>query len=141
MPFSTTIRKDGKAYDSGDVELVIAGQLEDEVSEITYSTDQEHQRNFSLKNDATSYSMGKKNHNATVTLYMAAAVRIEKKSGGDLLAMKPFDINVTYTNDDNEIVNDTLTVKFQDQGREVTGEMGLKRQYSLFVLDIKYLNS
>ena len=133
------IRKNGKAYDSGDVVVSIIGRIESEVKEITYSTEQEHQLNHSLNNRASSWSMGKITHTASVTLYMAAVVALEKKCNGDLLSLKPFDINVTFTNEYNEVVNDTLTVKFKSQGREVTGEMGLSKQFELFVIDIKYL--
>jgi hypothetical protein len=134
----TTVRKNGKAYDSGDVSVSFFGYVEDEFSEITYGTEQEHQLNHSLNNNATSYSMGKKTHSGSISLYMAAARRLEKASNNDLLSIKPFDINVTYVNDDNEIVNDTVTCKFMSQGREVTGEMGLKRSYELLVLGIKF---
>lgn len=133
------VRKNGKAYDSGDVVVTIDGLIFDEVKEITYGTDQEHQANHSLANDATSWSMGKKTHKATITLYMAAVVMIESTVAGDLLRKRPFDIQVSYLNEYNEIVNDTITAKFQSQGRDVTGEMGLAKQFELFVLNINYL--
>lgn len=133
------IRKNGKAYDSGDVVIVMDGILIDEVKDITYGTEQEHQVNHSLSNDATSWSMGKITHKSTITLYMAAVVMLEKMSGGSLLSKRPFDIQVSFVNEYNEIVNDTLTVKFQSQGRDVTGEMGLVKQFDLFVLNINYL--
>lgn len=137
---STTIRKDGKAYDSGDVVVNLDGVMIDEVSEISYNTTQEHQKNKSLANRATSWSQGGIDDTATITLYMAAAVAVERTCGGNLLSKKPFDINVTYVNEYNVIINDTITCKFQSQGREVNGEMGLKKQYELFVLGITYQN-
>lgn len=133
------IRKGGKAYDSGDVIITMDGVMIDEVKDITYGTDQEHQVNHSLSNDPTSWSMGKITHKSTITLYMAAVVMLEKMSGGNLLSKRPFDIQVSFVNEYNEIVNDTLTVKFQSQGRDVTGEMGLVKQFDLFVLNINYL--
>jgi len=133
-----TIRKNGKAYDSGDVQIVFDGEIIDEVKEISYSTEQEHQLNHSLANKATSWSMGKITNKATITLYMPAIVALEKKAGGDLLKKSPFDIQVTYVSEDNDIVNDKITAKFQSQGRDVTGEMGLSKQFELFVLDIAY---
>lgn len=132
------IRKNGKAYDSGDVIITIDGLMFD-AKEITYGSEQEHQVNHGLANKAASWSMGKITHTASLTLYMADSVAIERNTSGDLMKKRPFDIQVTYVNDYNEIVNDTLTVKFQSQGREVTGEMGLVKQYDLFVLDIQYL--
>lgn len=136
----STVRKNGKAYDSGDVVVTIEGIQVDEVKEITYGTEQEHQLNHSLANDATSWSMGKKTPKASITLYMAAVVAIEKQVGGDLLRKRPFDIQVSFVNEYNEIVNDTITAKFQSQGRDVTGDMGLAKQFELFVLGINYLS-
>jgi len=136
------IYRNGKAYDSGDVHIAMFGSISYEVTEITYNTEQEHQSNFSLgSNEKTSYSMGKVNDSATMTLRLASLSAIEKAAGGNLLRVKPFDINVTFTNENNDIVNDTLTVKFMNQGRDVGGDMDLKKQYNLFVLGIDYNNA
>ncbi len=132
--------KNNKAYDSGDVEVTLLGSKVNEVSEISYSTSQEHQLNYGLRNDATSWSRGKKSHEGTITLPMHEATAIEDAAKGNLLAIKPFDINVTFVNEYNKIINDTLTVKFAKQGREVTGDMGLSLQYDLFVIQIEYNN-
>lgn len=136
------IRKNGKSYDAGDVVIAMFGSLSYEVTEITYATEQEHQLQHSLgTNDPTSYGMGKKTHSGTVTIRIASISAIEKAAGGNLLNIKPFEINVTFTNEDNDIINDTLLVKFQDQGRDVPSEMDLKRQFTMFVLDINYNNA
>lgn len=132
------IRKNGKAYDSGDVVVTIDGIVTDEVKEITYGTEQEHQENHSLANKATSWSAGKITHTSSITIYMASVVAIERKHGGNLLKARPFDIQVTFVNEYNEIINDTLTVKFKSQGREVTGDMGLAKQFELFTLNVDY---
>lgn len=132
--------KNKKAYDSGDVDVFINGEPID-VIEITYDTEQEHQLNHTLKNDATSWSRGKKSHTASITLMMHDAVVLEKAANGDLLSIKPFDVNISFVNDFSEIINDTVTCKFMKQGREVTGDMGLNKQYDLFVLGVQYNNS
>lgn len=136
----TTIKKDGKAYDSGDVVITLLGNIANEVSEIIYGTEQEHQLNHHLGNDAKSWSMGKKTPTASITMSMKEAVAIEDAAGGDLLKIKPFDINVSFVNEYNKIVNDTIICKFKSQGRDVNGEMGLMKQFELFTLDIKYNN-
>ena len=128
-----------KAYDSGDVDVFING-IPVNVAEISYDTEQEHKVNHGLKNKATSYSMGKETHTGSMTLLMQDVVQLEKAAKGKLLAIKPFPINVTYINDDNMVVNDTIIAKFQKTGREVTGDMGLQKQYDLLVLDIDYNN-
>lgn len=132
--------KNGKAYDSGDVDVFING-IPVNVTEITYNNEQEHQLNHTLKNDASSWSQGKKTPSCSIGLMMHDAVVLEDAADGDLLGEKPFDINVTFTNDYNKIVNDTIIAKFKDQGREVTGDMGLQKNYELFALDIEFNNA
>lgn len=133
-----TVRKNGKAYDSGDVVISMLGSIESEVKEISYSTDQEHQRNYSLNNNATSWSRGKVSHSGSITLYMNSVRKLEAISDGNILNIAPFDIIVTFTNEFNEIVTDKVTCKFQSTGREVNGDMGLAYQHELFVLGIAY---
>ena len=135
------IRKNGKAYDSGDVIVTMLGNPDVEVNEISYETTQEHQKNFSLKRKARSWSVGKIEDSCTIALPMTEVVAIEKAAGGNLLDIKPFDINVTFVDEYNDIINDTITCKFQKQGREVTGEMGLAKQFEMFVLNIAYNNA
>ncbi|MDC9722368.1 MAG: hypothetical protein PSN34_06295 [Urechidicola sp.] len=132
--------KNNKAYDSADVEAVIAG-IPTDIVEISYNTEQEHQLNHTLKSKANSWSKGKITDTASVTLMVHDIAPIEKAAGGNLLNVKPFYINVSLVNEFNDIVNDTILAKFQDQGRDVTGDMGLQKQYALFVLDIKYNNA
>lgn len=132
------IIKGGKAYDSGDVQIAFDGIIVDEIKEIKYGVEQEHQLNFSMSNEATSWSKGKRTPNASITMYMAAVVKFEKATAGDLLARPPFWINITYVNDDAEIITDRIYAKFQSQGREVTGEMGLAQQFDLFALKVQF---
>lgn len=135
------IKKNGKAFDAGDVDVTLFGRNNYEVTEITYNTEQEHQPNHSLgSNKQTSFSMGKISNTGSITLRLASASAIEKAAGGDLLRVKPFHVNVSFVNDSNDIVNDTLLVKFQSQGRDVGGDMDLKKQYTLFVIDVDYNN-
>jgi hypothetical protein len=135
------IKRNGKAFDSGDVKIAMFGSVSYEVTEIAYNTEQEHQKNFSLgSNKASSWSRGNIDDSATITMRLASISAIEKAAGGSLLDIKPFDINVTFVNENNDIVNDTLTVKFMNQGRDVGGDMDLKKQFNLFVLDIDYNN-
>lgn len=134
------IIKNNKAYDSGDVFVFING-IPTDITEISYGTDQEHQLNYTLANNPTSWSSGKKSYNATITMMMQDVSPIEKAANGDLLSIKPFNINVSFVNEYNDIVNDTILAKFKNQGREVTGDMGLNKQYELFVLDIEFNNA
>lgn len=135
------INKNGKAYDSGDVIVNMLGNPDVDVSEVTYGTTQEHQKNYGLKRKARSWSAGKIDDTCSITFPMEEVVAIENAAGGNLLSIKPFDINVTFIDEYNEIINDTITCKFQSQGRDVNGEMGLGKQYEMFVLDISYNNA
>lgn len=135
------INVNGKTYDSGDVIIAMFGSIGYEVTAISYSKAQVHTANHSLgSNEATSYSMGKISNEGSITIRTASASSIEKAAGGDLLKIKPFPINVSYINDDNEPINDTLTAKFTKQGRDVGGDDDLKYQYDLFVLSIDFNN-
>ena len=135
-----TVSKNGKAYDSADVEVTIEGIVTD-VVEVSYNTEQEHQLNHTLKSKASSWSRGKISDTCTVTFMMADIVPIEKAAGGNIMNIKPFYLNVSFVNEFNDTINDTILAKFQSQGRDVTGDMGLNKQYDLFVLDIKYNNA
>ena len=132
--------KNNKAYDSGDVSVFING-IEIEVKEISYNVEQEHQLNHTLKNEATSWSHGKITPSGSMTLMMADAVVLEAAAPKGLPKVKPFNINVMFANEYNVIVNDTIVAKFMNQGREVTGDMGLNKQYDLFVLDIAFADN
>jgi hypothetical protein len=134
-----TIIKNKKAYDSGDVTLFINGTPIN-VTEIEYETEQEHQLNHTLGNKPSSWSAGKISFSGSIGLMMEDSVVLEDASNGDLLSVKPFDINVTFTNEFNKLVNDTIIAKFQKIGRSVNGDMGLQMKYELFVLDIEYNN-
>ena len=135
-----SVIRNKKAYDSGDVTIFLNG-MDLDVKEITYDKEQEHQLNHSLSNDATSWSTGKKIPTASITLMLNEASEIERAAGGDMLSIQPFEINVTIVNDYNEVINDTIIAKFQNQGREITGDMGLNKQYTLFVLDLEFNNA
>jgi len=133
------IRRDGKAYDGGDATVFALGQMWEEVVEIDYSTTQEHQKNHTLgSRRATSWSQGKIEDAGSITMMMNQAVSLENACNGDLLSIKPFPINVTFVDGYNQIVNDTILAKFQTQGRTVNTEMGLSKQYELFVLEVNY---
>ena len=74
------IRKDGKAYDGGDVTITALGGIWDEVAEITYDTKQDHQKNYTLgSNKASSYSMGKIEDTGNIKLMMGQASAIARR--------------------------------------------------------------
>lgn len=133
------LKKGGKAYDSADVIIDMLGNTPNEVTEISYDLSTEHQHNHSLgSNEPTSWSMGNTTYNGSITMTLKELFRLERANGGIRIdKIRPFDIIVSYVNEFNEIVQDRVTAKFQDTGRNVTGDMGPSKQLTLFVLSIQ----
>lgn len=130
------ITRNGKAYDSADVEVFING-VAVEVTTATYGNEEENQLNYTLGKKASSWSSGKITPSCTLGFMMHDIVPIELAAkGGSILNIKPFDVIITFTNEFNIIVVDHLLVKFQNEGREVTGDMGLKKDYAMFALQV-----
>lgn len=129
--------RNGKSYDSVDAEVFING-IPINIAKISYGNEQEHQLNYTLSSRASSWSAGKITPSASIDLYMHDIIPLEMAApDGDLLKVKPFDIVVTFTNEFNIIVTDKIVAKFKNNGREVTGDMGLQKSYDLFALEVK----
>ncbi|AVF49370.1 hypothetical protein OZ664_19870 [Elizabethkingia sp. HX WHF] len=125
----------GKAYDSVDVKTQING-VPINVKSLTYGNEQEHQLNHTMSVDATSWSHGKNTPSASMTVMMADILPLEVAAGGNIRKIKPFIITTEYVNDYNMIVVDRIVAKFKSDGRDVTGDMGLEKQYELFALKV-----
>ena len=131
------IIRDGKAYDSVDVKVQMNG-IPIEVTTLTYGNAQEHQLNHTMGANATSWSWGKKTPNAKMGIMMHDVTPLEVAAkGGSIMNIKPFTLTVEFVNEFNEIIVDKIVAKFQSEGRDVTGDMGLKMEYDLFALQVK----
>lgn len=131
------ITRNGKAYDSVDCEAFLNG-VPVEITSATYGNEQEHQLNWTMGQNATSWSKGKRTPSCTIGIMMHDIVPIELAAKGrSILDINPFYVIFTFTNEFNVIVIDKVLVKFQNEGRDVTGEMGLKKEYTMFALDVK----
>lgn len=131
------IIRNGKAYDSVDVKVQMNG-IPIEVTSLVYGNAQEHQLNHTMGADATSWSNGKKTPNAKMGLMMHDITPLETAAkGGSILNIKPFTLTIEFVNEYNVIIVDKIIAKFQSEGREVTGDMGLKMDYDLFALSVK----
>ena len=137
MPIETEIIRNGRAYDSGDADVNIDGDMFPGVYLLEYGIDQEHTLNYSLKNNATSWSKGKVNQNGKLGLYMADALALQKKGGGSLIDLKPFWTTSTLTNEDQETITDRVFWKFKNDGRQINGDTGLKMEYEMFVIEVQ----
>ena len=130
------ITPNGKAYDSVDFMATLNG-VPIEVTSAKYGNEQEHQLNWTLGQDATSWSAGKRTPNCTLGFMMHDIVPLEMAAkGGSILNIAPFEIIFTFTNEFNIIVTDRVLAKFQNEGRDVTGDMGLKKEYNMFALKV-----
>lgn len=124
-----------KAYDSVDVRVLVEG-IPLNVKSLTYGNEQDHQLNHTLQADATSWSQGKKTPSASMTVPMVDIMPLEVAAKGNLLKLKPLTAIVEYVNEYNIVVIDRVIFKFKSEGREVTGDMGLEKQYDLFALKV-----
>lgn len=129
------INRNGKAYDSADVKVQING-VPIEVTSLSYGNEQEHQLNHTLGAEPTSWSRGKITPSASMGVMMHDILPLEMAAGGSLLKVKPFVITVEFVNEFNIIVVDKIVAKFKNEGREVTGDMGLKKEYELFAMKV-----
>lgn len=129
------INRNGKAYDSADVKVQING-VPIEVTSLSYGNEQEHQVNHTLGAEPTSWSRGKITPSASMGVMMHDILPLEMAAGGSLLKVKPFAITVEFVNEFNIIVVDKIVAKFKNEGREVTGDMGLKKEYELFAMKV-----
>lgn len=135
----SVISRNGKTYDNGDVHIAMLGSIDYEVTKIDYSIDQQHTHNYALgSNKPSSYSMGKIEPKCTLGLRLKSISEIEKAAGGNLLAIKPFDIVVTFVDDENEIIVDVLKVKFKSQGRSVGDSDDIKMDFEMFCLNVDF---
>lgn len=139
-----TITRNGKAYDAGDLTVEFLGNVPAEVYGLKYNSSQEHQKNYSLgSNEPTSWSQGKIDHTASITLSLADTAAIEaaaRKAGySSILKVPPFPIVASFFNEFGDRITDRIVAKFQSTGREVNnGGQGLMMEHELFVLSINY---
>ncbi|MGP1500755.1 MAG: hypothetical protein ACTTJM_03105 [Bergeyella cardium] len=129
------IIRNNKAYDSADVKVQING-VPIEVTSLTYGNEQEHQVNHTLGAEPSSWSRGKITPSASMGVMMHDILPLEMAAKGSLLNVKPFVITVEFVNEFNIIIVDKIIAKFKNEGREVTGDMGLKKEYELFAMKV-----
>jgi hypothetical protein len=132
------IRRLGEVYSAGDVSVTLAGIQDIDPSAISYGYSYAHEYQRGLKREPRGWRMGAKEMEGSITLPLDVVADIEKVAPShDIAMLKPFPINITFINPDNEEINDYVYAKFQGNGREVTNDGELEREFELFVLDIK----
>jgi len=134
------IVRNGKTVGAGDVQISVLGDLNMDITKLSYGVKQSHKANYSIGCvTPTSYSVGKKEFTCTLGLRFSSIQSLEKAAGGSLLDIKPFNIVATYVNEENEIVTDRILVKFADQGREITQDSEeIVKEFEMFCLGIEF---
>jgi hypothetical protein len=128
-----------QSYESGNVVIAIFGSIYYEVTKIDYSVKENTTPNYSIgSKDPTSWSTGNREYSASISIRLQSIFDLEKAAGGNLLDIKPFDIVVTYVNDNNEIVVDKLKVKFTSQGRSLGNEGDIVFGFDLMCFGIDF---
>jgi hypothetical protein len=139
-----TITRNGKAYDAADVTLELLGNVPAEVYALKYTTTTADQLNYTVgSTKASSWSKGREEHSASVTLSLGDTAAIEsaaQKAGfAKITDIPPFAIVVQYFNEFGDRIIDRLMAKFMGTGRDVAASgMALQYEHNLLVLDIKY---
>ncbi len=135
----SVVNANRKMYDQGDAEITMLGAIVTNWKKIEYGDTQENQVNHGGSNEVIGYSEGKKTYFGTYTLGMDEIKNLQSIEGidGDIKKIKPFNIIVTFLNEDNGILNDVITCKFTGLRRNVEG-MDLASDLELLVLGIKY---
>ncbi len=130
------LKRMGEVYSAGDVKVTVAGIYDFDPSAISYSYNYAHEYQRGLKRKPRGWRMGQKEMEGSMTLALDVVAELEKKFG-DIALIRPFPINITFANFENEMIHDIVWAKFQGNGREVTGDGELEREYELFILDLK----
>jgi hypothetical protein len=132
------IRRMGEEYSAGDVVVTMAGMRDIDADSISYDYNYAHVKQHGIRRKGRSWRMGARECTCTVGLPLDMISEFEKIAPrGDIALIRPFPINVVFLNAENEMIRDVIIAKFQGNGRNVTLDEGITREYELFVLDIQ----
>lgn len=127
----------GEYYSSGDITVDIAGMQDVDPSAIDYGYKYAHDYVRGIKRDPKGWRMGQKEMDAKITLTLDIVREFEKVAPNrDIARIRPFPIIVVFTNEENEIIVDTIIAKFTGNRRSVTGDGELESELELFVISI-----
>jgi hypothetical protein len=133
------VKRMHEVYSSGDVTVTLMGIHDINPSAIEYNSNYAHEYQRGLRRDARGWRMGAKEMDAKITLPLDAIAIIEKVApNGDIALLKPFPIIVTFFNSENVLIKDIITAKFKGNGRTVTNDGEIEKEYELFPTEIQY---
>ncbi len=135
----TMLRRLGEVYSAGDVIVTLAGMFDVNPSAIEYNSKYAHEYQRGIKREPRGWRMGAKEMDGKITLPLDVISEIEKAAPkGEIARIRPFPINVTFANTDNEMIHDVVIAKFTGNGRNITQDGELEKELELFVLDVKF---
>ena len=133
------VKRMHEVYSSGDVTVTLNGIYDINPSAIEYNSTYAHEYQRGLRRDARGWRMGAKEMDAKITLPLDAVSIIERAApNGDIALYRPFPIIVTYLNSENEMIKDIITAKFKGNGRSVTNDGEIEKEYELFPTEMKF---
>lgn len=133
------LRRMGEAYSAGDCTVTLAGMFDVNPSAIEYNSTYAHEYQRGIKREPRAWRIGAKDMDAKITLPLDIMSEIERAAPkGEIAFIRPFPINVTFANHDNEMIHDVIIAKFKGTGRSVTPDGELEKELDLFVIDIKF---
>lgn len=131
------IKRMGEVYSSGDVTVTLAAEFDIDPTAIVYGEQYAHEYQRGLKRKPRGWRMGGVEYEASITLPLDTASDLERKYG-NLAYIRPFPINIVFTNVENEMIHDLVWAKFQGNKRSVTNDGELENEYELFVIDMEF---
>lgn len=133
------IRRMGEVYSAGDVVVTLAGLFDINPSAIEYNSSYAHEYQRGISRKPRGWRMGAKEMDAKITLPLDVISELERAApSGELALIRPFPINITFANTENDMIHDVIIAKFKGNGRSVTTDGELEKELDLFVLDIKF---
>lgn len=99
----------GKTYSWGDIALVIFGKKIAGIVGVNYDQEQEKENIYGAGNKPVARGYGNKKFTASITLLSEEVSALEAAvSNGDLTDIPPFDVVVSYMNDQRAVVTHVL---------------------------------
>lgn len=133
------VKRMHEVYSSGDVTVTLNGIYDINPSAIEYNSNYAHEYQRGLRRNARGWRMGAQEMDAKITLPLDAVSQIEKSApNGDIALIRPFPIIITFLNSENDIIKDIVTAKFKGNGRAVTNDGEIEREYELFPTEMKF---
>lgn len=126
----------GTAYTHADIVLNVLGNPIIEVTEISYSSMQDIEKNFGTGNEATSRSFGAINHEASITISMKEFNAIVAVAPLGLIQNIPdFPIGVNYSPEGQDFRRDSLQL-CRFKGADISSSQGNTNVYVTLELSV-----